>query len=133
VGDDFHYHAPGGGNLRGIDPRVSTTALVGFNFELERTLWTRSSSRLFNRFGFGVFTDLAHGIGGDDQPLTGEPIRFLADAGLGLRAYHQIGDTRFTTRFDFPFYISKPTLAHDRNTGDEQFEFRWTFSFQEAF
>jgi Peptidase family M1 domain len=132
VGDDFHYHAPGGANLRGIDQRVSTTALIGFNVELERTLVTRSSSRLFNRIGLAVFTDLAHGIGGDDQPLTGAPLRFLADAGLGLRAYHQIGDTKFSTRFDFPLYVSKPAMAQDRGTDDDYFEFRWTFSFQQA-
>ena len=42
-------------------------------------------------------------------------IDFLGDAGLGLRADHRIGDTRFTTRFDFPLYVSRPELAQDRD------------------
>ena len=133
VGDDFRYHAPGGANVRAVDPRVSTTALLGFNFELDRALLSRSSARLFNRIGLAVFTDLAYGIGGEDQALTGEPIRFLADVGLGIRANHRIGDTRFTTRFDFPFYLNRPELAQDRAPGDDNFEFRWTFGFQPAF
>ncbi len=84
VRKDFHYHLPGGANVRGIDPRVSVSAMVGINLELERTLATRPSARLFNRIALAAFTDLAQGIGGSDQPLTGDRIRFLADAGLGL-------------------------------------------------
>jgi hypothetical protein len=133
VGDDFRYHMPGGAGVRGIDPRVSTSAIVGINLELERTLATRSSARIFNRIAIAAFTDLAHGIGGPDQPLTGNPVRFLADAGLGLRADHHIGDTRFTTRFDVPLYVSRPELAQDRGPGDDKVEFRWTFSFEPAF
>ena len=133
VGSDFHYHAPGGAGIRGIDPRVSTTAIVGINFELERTLATRPSAHLFNRIAVAAFTDLAHAIGDDPQPLTGQRIRFLADAGLGLRADHRIGDTRFTTRFDFPLYVSRPELAQDRAPGDDDLEFRWTFGFEPAF
>jgi hypothetical protein len=67
------------------------------------------------------------------QPLTGDRIRFLMDAGLGLRAEHRIGDTRFTTRFDVPLYVSRPELAQDRQAGDNELEFRWTFSFEPAF
>jgi hypothetical protein len=130
VGDDFRYHAPGGANVRGIDPRVSTSAIIGINLELERTLAARPSARLFNRIALAAFTDLAHGIGGPDQPLTGDRIKFIADAGLGLRADHRIGDTRFTTRFDFPLYVSRPELAQDREAGDNEVEFRWTFSFE---
>lgn len=132
VGDDFHYHAPGGANLRGIDARVSTSAVVGLNLELEQTLVSRPAARLFSRVALAAFTDLAHGIGGPVQPLTGERLRFLADAGLGLRAEHRIGETGFSTRFDFPLYVSRPALAQDRGPGDERFEFRWTFSFEPA-
>ncbi|HEU5304077.1 MAG TPA: M1 family metallopeptidase [Gemmatimonadales bacterium] len=131
VGDDFHYHTPGGANVRGIDPRVSTSAIVGLTLELDRTLLSRPSARLFNRIGMAVFTDLAQAIDGEVQPLSGDRLRFLADAGLGLRADHRIGDTRFTTRFDFPFYVNRPELAQDRGTGDGKLEFRWTFSFQQ--
>jgi peptidase M1-like protein len=133
VGDDFRYHTPGGANLRGIDPRVSTSAIVGLNLELDQTLGSRPSARLFSRVALAAFTDLALGIRGPAQPLTGEEIDFLGDLGLGVRAEHRIGDTRFTTRVDFPLYVSRPELAQDRDAGDDQFEFRWTFSFQPAF
>jgi hypothetical protein len=119
--------------VRGIDSRISTSAIVGINFELERTLTTSPSAQLFNRIALAAFTDLAHGIGGPEQPLTGDRIKFVADAGLGLRADHRIGDTRFTTRFDFPLYVSRPELAQGREPGDGEFEFRWTFGFEPAF
>jgi hypothetical protein len=123
VGDDFHYHAPGGAGVRGVDPRISTAALAGFNMELERAVLTRASARLFNRVAVAAFTDLSYG----------DRIHFIGDAGLGVRAEHRIGDTRFSTRLDFPLYVSKPELAQDRRVGDNEVEFRWTFSFQPAF
>jgi Peptidase family M1 domain len=133
VGDDFHYQVPGGAGVRGADPRLSTAAIVAFNLELERTLLTQPSARLFNRVTIAAFTDLSHGIGGEAQPLTGDRIRFLGDAGIGLRAEHRIGDTRFNTRFDFPLYVSRPELAQDREVGDDKLKFRWTFSFDPEF
>jgi hypothetical protein len=133
VGNDFHYHAAGGANVRGIDSRVSSSAIVGLNLELDQAVWSRPSGRLFNRVAVAAFTDLSHAIGSSTQPVTGERIRFLADAGLGLRAEHRVGDTRFTTRFDFPLYVSRPELAQDRDAGDGEVEFRWTFSFAPAF
>jgi len=76
---------------------------------------------------------LAHGIGDMSQtPATGR-VRFLADAGVGLRAAHRIGDTEFVTRFDFPLFISRPELAQDSEPGDDDLEFRWTFSFEPSF
>jgi hypothetical protein len=132
VGDDFRYHEPGGAGVRGVDPRVSTSAIVGLNLELEQALVSRPSAPLFNRVALAAFADLSHAIGGPPQPLTGDRIRFLGDAGLGVRADHHIGDTRFTTRLDFPLYVSRPELAQDRDPGDGEMEFRWTFSFQPA-
>ena len=57
----------------------------------------------------------------------------FGDAGVGFRADHRIGDTRFVTRFDFPLYVSEPALAHDRGPGVDRAGFRWTFSFAPAF
>jgi hypothetical protein len=45
---------------------------------------------------------------------------------------HRIGDTRFTTRLDFPLYVSRPAIAHGAEPGDQETEFRWTFSFEPA-
>jgi hypothetical protein len=130
VGDDFHYHSPGGAGVRGADARLSTAAIVALNLELERTVLARPMAKLFQRIALAAFTDLAHGIGGAAQPLTGDRLRFLADAGIGLRAEHRIGDTDFMTRLDVPLYLSRPELAQDRTPGDDELEFRWTFSFE---
>jgi len=130
-GDDMNYQQPGGGGVRGIDPRVSTTALIGLNVELERSVLSRPKSRLFSRVSLAAFTDLAQGIG-ESTPLTGDPLRFIGDAGVGLRAEHRIGDTRFVTRFDVPLWVSRPELAQDASPDDDEVAFRWVFSFQPA-
>jgi hypothetical protein len=133
VGDDFNYQAPGGAGVRGVDPHLSTAAIVALNLELEHALLTRPSSHLFRRVSAALFTDLSHGIGGMSQEPPNGRVRFLGDAGLGLRAEHRIGDTEFMTRIDFPVYVSRPELAQDQAPGDNKFEFRWVFSFEPEF
>jgi hypothetical protein len=133
VGDDFRYHAPGGAGVRGADPRLSTASIVALDVELERTLLTRRESRLFNRIGIAAFGDLSHAIGGAAQASLSDRIRFLGDAGVGIRADHRIGDTRFVTRIDLPLWFSRPEVAHDRSPDDGELAFRWVFSFQPAF
>ncbi len=133
VGDDFNYQAPGGAGVRGVDPHLSTAAIVAFNLELEHTLLTQPSAHLFRRVSAALFTDLSHGIGGMSQAPPDGPVRFLGDVGFGLRAEHRIGDTEFMTRIDFPLYISRPELARDQAPGDDKFEFRWVFSFEPEF
>jgi hypothetical protein len=129
-GEDVNYQQPGGGGLRGIDPRISTEALVALDLELERTLVSRPKAKLFSRVAVAGFTDLAHAIGDDTGPRPGRPLRFLGDAGIGLRAEHRIGDTRFVTRVDFPVWVNRPELAQDASPGDDAFGFRWVFSFE---
>jgi hypothetical protein len=131
-GEDMNYQLPGGAGVRGVDPRVSTAALVGVNLELEHALIRRPSRRLFSRVALAAFTDLAQAIGGSAQPLLGERLGFIGDAGVGLRAEHRIGDTRFVTRFDMPLWINEPKLAQDTSSGDEPVGFSWVFSFQPA-
>ena len=131
-GEDVNYQQPGGGGVRGVDPRVSTTALVGLNLELERSVVLRPKARLFSRVALAAFTDLAHGIGESTPGLPGGRLRFVGDAGVGLRAEHRIGDTRFVTRFDLPLWVSRPELAQDASPGDDELAFRWVFSFQPA-
>jgi hypothetical protein len=129
----MRYHAPGGAGVRGADPRLSTAAIVALSLELERTLLARPRSRLFNRVGIALFGDLSHAIGGAAQASLNDRIRFLGDAGIGLRADHRIGDTRFVTRLDLPLWFSRPEVAHDRSPADDELAFRWVFSFQPAF
>ncbi|HMV32133.1 MAG TPA: hypothetical protein PKA50_08430, partial [Gemmatimonadales bacterium] len=61
------------------------------------------------------------------------PDRLLADAGVGLRIDHRIGQTRFTTRADLPLLVNRPALAQDTHPGSDKAGFRWTFSFTPAF
>ena len=129
-GEDLNYQLPGGGGIRGIDPRVSTGGLAALNAEVERTLITRPTARLFSRVALAGFTDLAHGFEDQsDAALTGR-IRFIGDAGVGIRAEHRIGDTRFVTRLDLPLWVNRPELAQDRSPGDDEMAFRWVFSFE---
>ncbi|MEO6056860.1 MAG: M1 family aminopeptidase, partial [Gemmatimonadales bacterium] len=132
-GEDVNYQQPGGAGVRGVDPHVSAPALVGLDVELERTMVSRPRARLFSRVALAAFTDLAHGIGEGAPALSGGRVRFIGDAGVGVRAEHRIGDTRFVTRFDLPLWVSRPQLAQDAASGDGELAFRWVFSFQPAF
>jgi hypothetical protein len=123
VRPDMYYHAPGGGDLRGFDPRMSSQGLVAVNLELSRALVSRERARLFQRLSLAAFSDVGHTI--DDPGAS----RFLADFGFGLRAMHQIGQTGFTTRADFPLFVNRPALAQDTNPGSDRVGFRWSFSF----
>jgi Peptidase family M1 domain len=125
VRPDFYYHAPGGGNLRGFDPHLSAQGLVAMNLELERRLLLRPRGRLFRRVAVAAFAD-----GGEIFGTTGGVgTQFLCDVGVGLRADHQIGATRFATRADVPLFVNRPGLAADRHPGGDRAGVRWTVSF----
>ncbi|HEX5633942.1 MAG TPA: M1 family metallopeptidase [Gemmatimonadales bacterium] len=133
VGDDAPYHAPGGGGVRGADFRVVAPALVALNAELERTLTQKRGGGLFNRVAVAAFGDAAQGIGEDEQRAAAERVDFIADAGVGIRASHRIGDTPFETRFDFPIWLSEPGFARNEFAREDELDFRWIFSVQAAF
>ena len=132
VGSDMFYQMPGGAGVRGVDPRLSTVALVGLNLELERALRV-TRSPLFNRITVALFGDFSQAIG--DRAAGGGrgKIDFLADAGVGVRARHRLGQSTFWTRFDFPLWISSPEFAHDPDTRTNAWDFRWTVSFDAPF
>jgi hypothetical protein len=133
VGRDFHYHSSGGAGIRGAESRLSGAGIIALNLEVDRTILMQGEARLFRRVSLAGFTDWGYGLGSAVEPLTGDRIRFLGDAGIGIRAEHRIGDTQFVTRFDVPLFVSRPELAQDRGAGDDKFEFRWTFSFEPSF
>jgi Peptidase family M1 domain len=132
VRPDVYYTQPGGAGLRGFDPRLSTAGAVAINAELERTLLDRPRAKLFRRVGIALFGDAGHAIR-DGMFGRGDRLEFLGDAGVGIRAEHRIGETRFTTRVDFPLLVSRPEFAQDTDPGNEKAGFRWQFSFSPAF
>jgi hypothetical protein len=133
VRPDFNYLAPGGAGLRGYDPRLSTIAIISTNLELERTLRSRQSGKLFTRVSTVAFADAGHAVsdGTIERPI--EKLQFLGDAGVGLRAQHRIGDTPVTTRVEFPLWVSRPELAQDTHPGGDHFGFRWLVAVGAAF
>jgi hypothetical protein len=132
AGQDFYYHAPGGADVRGVDPRFSAPGAIGLSGELERTVVSRPASSLCSRIGLAAFGDLARAFGDHTPSALGGPVEVLADAGVGVRMSHRIGDTRFVTRFDLPLYVSRPALAQDTHPGTKALGFRWAFSFEPA-
>jgi len=130
VRPDLYYQAPGGGMLRGFDPRLSAEGVVALNAEVERTLVSRTQAKLFRRVRLAAFGDVGHTIGDSVDPTGSSQLRWLADAGVGLRVDHQIGATAFTTRVDLPLYVSRPAVAQDTDPGSDRVGFRWTVSFQ---
>jgi hypothetical protein len=99
---------------------------------LERTLLTRPGGGLFSRLGVAGFGDLSYALSATLAAFE-QGSRFIADAGIGLRADHRIGETSFVTRVDFPLWFNRPGLAHDRSADDGDLAFRWLVSFQPAF
>jgi hypothetical protein len=121
-----HYLVPGGGGVRGLSPSLSATRLVALNAELNRTISSRPNALrgLIQQVRVAVFGDLALGNGDLLRESSGAAL--VGDAGLGIRLGHRIGDTFFTSRIDFPIYISRGELAamdREHNLG-----VRWVFS-----
>jgi len=125
--DDAHYQAAGGLGLRGVSPLVSAAWGAGVNVEAVRRLVDRPGSRLFAAVSAVLFADAA----ALDRAALGRAA--AADAGVGLRAAHRIGPTRFVTRVDLPLLVTRPAAAVAGAAGDGAFKFRWVWSLEEAF
>ncbi|MGH7524499.1 MAG: M1 family metallopeptidase [Gemmatimonadales bacterium] len=110
------WHTPGDGDLRGFDEALSTDGLAALNAEVEGTVF-HSRKPLLMRAGVALFGDAGYagktaGIGGiGSSPFFPPPDRWLADAGAGIRVEQRIGRTTWTTRLDFPFFVSDPQYA----------------------
>jgi hypothetical protein len=124
---DAHYQAPGGGDLRGFGPAASAAWLAGLGVEAGPRLVDRPARRLFSTVSLVGFADAAV----LDRSAIGRDA--AADAGLGIRATHRIGPTRFVTRIDFPLVVSRPAMAVGGAAADGAFKFRWLWSLEEAF
>jgi hypothetical protein len=137
AGSDVHYLMPGGGGVRGLAVGTSATRLLAVNAEVDRAVLVRGDSAAAARAGktllFHVVRVAAFGdaaLGNGDILRTGEGTALVADAGIGLRIGHRIGQTPFVTRFDLPFYVSRSPLAV--NAPEGQVRFRWVVSFSPA-
>ncbi len=110
------WQTPGDGNLRGYHQSFSTDRLLALNAEVETTLF-RPKTQLASRialafFGDGAYTGATRGIGGiGDSSYLPTSSRWIADAGAGLRMTHRIGGTTWTSRLDFPLFVSDAQWA----------------------
>jgi hypothetical protein len=125
--DAVHYQASGGLGLRGYSPAASATWGVALNAEAALRVVERPIRRAFSSVSLAAFVDAAL----LDRAAIGRSVAL--DAGVGLRAAHRIGPTRFVTRVDFPVLVSRPSAALAGAAGDGVFKFRWVWSLEEAF
>jgi len=85
--------------------------------------------RLFREVRLAAFGGAA--LGNGDIPRTGASASFVADAGIGIKMGHRIGQTSFVTRFDVPFLVTRPRLAVSGT--DASFQLRWVVSASATF
>jgi hypothetical protein len=128
--EGVYYHEPGGAGVRALQPTTAASQAYGLSLELEIDL-LRGDRAFGRRVAVGLFADAALADGDLDEGGANR-ILGIADGGIGLRADHRIGQTSFQTRFDFPFWVSRPDLAHDDGPGGSAFGFRWSLSFVPA-
>jgi hypothetical protein len=128
--DGVFYHSPGGAGVRGLDPRVSGTRVLGASLELERTILRYPLRSLLGGITLAAYADGALG-NGDLDPATNHLVA-VGDAGVGARLRHRIGQTAFETRLDFPLWVGRPALAQDRGSGNP-IAVRWSFSLTPSF
>lgn len=130
AGTDVHYLMPGGGGLRGLGAGTTATGLLSVNADLERSVLSRNKARLFREIRVAAFADAAFGNG--DVPRQGSTgASVVADAGLGIRISHCVGQTPFVTSFDFPVAVSRPRIAV--NERSQALAFRWVVSVSPSF
>ena len=127
---DVHYLMPGGGGVRGLAPGITATGLIAVNGDLERSVLSRGTARLFREIRVAAFGDAAFANG--DIPRQGNTSASVAaDAGVGIRISHCVGQTPFVTSFDFPVVVSRPRIAVTERT--QAFAFRWVVSASSGF
>jgi hypothetical protein len=121
-----HYLVPGGGGVRGFAPSLSATRLAAVNAELGRAVFSRpdSAGGWIHSVRVAAFGDLA--LGNGDLPRGSGDAAVVGDAGIGIRLGHRIGDTFFTSRIDFPLYVSRGDLAAMER--EHSLGIRWVFS-----
>jgi len=117
-----HWHAAGGGNVRGFDAAISSNHRTAVNVEVVATVLQREAAWL-SRVALVAFADAARlgearGIGGDTESLVlRAPLRrTLVDAGVGVRMQHRIRGVAFESRVELPFYVNDAAWASTQRT-----------------
>ena len=133
VRPDFHYHAPGGANLRGFAPAAGGRWAVSANLELTRSVLAR-------RRGFvrDVTAELFVDVGLVDtlavpSAPAGRAATPLYDGGVGLVSRHALGDRHWAMRLELPLVVNRWDAAADARPGDGRFAFRWLVSLSPSF
>jgi hypothetical protein len=138
---DFHYHAPGNGNLRGFRSDLGGRWAVTANVEVTRSVWQRSGGILRDvaLMGFadgGLVDTLAVPAagpgGGGGGGGGGRWYTPLYDGGVGLLTRHQMRDLGWTMRIELPLVVSRPTAAAAPR-GDGRLAWRWQLSLAPSF
>jgi len=135
VRPDFHYHAPGNGNLRGFRSDLGGRWALTANLELTRSVWRRDGGILrdvaLTGFADGGLVDTlavpptASGAGRWYTPLY--------DGGVGLVTRHQIRDLAWTVRLELPLVVSRSTYARDLRPSEGRLALRWQLSLSPSF
>jgi hypothetical protein len=133
VRPDFHYHAPGGANLRGFRDDLGGRWAVGVNLELTRALMRRNAGFL-REAALGVFVDLGvvDTLAVPSSP-RGQWYTTLYDGGVGLVTQHRVRDLAWTMRFEVPIAVNRWSLAADYPADSKRFALRWQVSFSPSF
>lgn len=125
-----HWHAAGGGNVRGFDAAIASNHRTAVNVEVVATVLQRQTAWL-SRVALVAFADAARlgearGVGGDTESLVlRAPLRrTLVDAGVGVRMQHRILGAAFESRVELPFYVNDAAWASTRRTERVSFS-RW--------
>ena len=133
VRPDFHYHAPGGPNLRGFRNDLGGRWAVGVNLELMRTVARRNAGFL-REAALGAFVDL--GVADTLAASSSSPRRWyttLYDGGLGIVTRHQVKDMAWTMRFELPLAVNRWDVAAHDPANSTRFALRWQVSLAPSF
>ncbi len=125
--EKFHYHQPGGGNVRGYyNNPIAGDRVWALNLELRKRMPVLRSLQRFGMTTVVAFFDVASvGFANADADL-------FADAGVGFRLQKRLPDDWYTLftggrnlalRLDFPLWLNRPL------PGENSLRFRWVAGF----
>jgi hypothetical protein len=133
VRPDFHYHAPGGPNLRGFRNDLGGRWAVGVNLELMRSVARRTAGFL-REAALEAFVDL--GVADTLALPSSSPGRWyttLYDGGLGIVTRHQVKGMEWAMRLELPLAVNRWDAAAHDPANSTRFALRWQVSLAPSF